>query len=145
MWQVNIPQAATTSNMNMYVSTAGNTLANVYCCLVNTAGTIVASSANRAADAVLTSTGLWTVPWASAYAAPAGTYWACLVMGSFTTAPIFLSGSSRAAAIANIGCTAAALNLRAATTGSGLTALPGSPITMSGISANQNPMLVVLT
>jgi hypothetical protein len=129
------------------VTVAGNTVANVYAALVDTSGVIQAQTAERHADAALTTSGaLWSPPWATPYAAPAGEYYGCLVIGSATTMPTFTAGSSRAAALTNLGCTAAAVNLRAATTGSGLTSLSGlSPITMSGISSNQNCLWAAFT
>ena len=59
--------------------------------------------------------------------------------------PTFTCVANRAATLTNLGCSAGAVNLRVAVTGGGLTALPGSPITMSGISSNQNAFWAALT
>jgi hypothetical protein len=148
MWQIEIPAGGTTSNFNMYVITAGGTLANVYACLVNTAGTVVAQTAERHADAALTTSGaLWSPPWTTPYAAPAGTYWGGLLIGSAVTMPTFTAGASRLAGYENIGCTAAAVNLRAGyyPVAGGLTSLPSSPFTMANMTAYANAEWCALT
>ena len=146
MWRLTIPVAGTTSNFNMWVQSAANTIANVYCCLVNLSGTIVASTANRASDGVLTSTGPWSPPWSSPYPAAAGDYYGCLLIGSASTMPGFTSGPAKSAAYDNLGCTAAAGNLRVATYSSSLTSLAGlSPLTMANMVADTAPMSVTLT
>jgi parallel beta-helix repeat protein len=146
MFQVEVFQGGTTANFNMFVVTAGNTLANVFAALVDTGGNIVAQTANRAADAALTSANaLWTAPWSSSFTAAPGPYYGCLLIGSATTMPTFTCATNRLNTLANLGCTAGAVNLRVATTGSGLSALPSSPITMSGISSNQNAFWAALT
>jgi hypothetical protein len=136
MFALEIPVAATTSAINWYVNTAGNASpTNVFCALVNASGAIVAQTANRAADAVIAGgTGLWSPPWTSPFAAPAGEYWAALLIGADATLPSFISGTSRLNTLTNIGCTAGAGNLRAATFSSALSALPGSVTTASMVS-----------
>ena len=146
MLRVDVPVPATISNLVMYVTVAGNTLANVFGALVDTSGVIQASTANRSSDSALTTNAsLWTAPFATPYAAPAGQYYACLLIGSATTMPTFTACTDRLNTLTNLGCTAAAVNLRVASTGSGLSALPSSPITMSGISSNQNCLWAALT
>jgi hypothetical protein len=134
------------ANFNMFVVTAGNTLANVYAAAVDTGGNIVAQTVNRAADAALTSNNaLWSPPWASSFTPAPGPLYGCLLIGSATTMPTFTCATNRLNTLTNLGCTAGAVNLRAATTGSGLTALPASPITMSGLASNQNAFWAALT
>jgi hypothetical protein len=138
----------TSANFNMFVTAAGSVLANVFAAAVDTGGNIVAQTANRAADAALTTGGgaLWTAPWSSSFTPPPGPLYGCLLIGSATTMPTFTCATNRSpASLANLGCSAGAVNLRVAVTGSGLTALPGSPITMSGISSNQNAFWAALT
>jgi hypothetical protein len=145
MWLMDVPVGGLTSNFNMFITVAGNTLANVFAGLVGTGGNFVATTANRAADAALTGTGvLWTAPWQTPAALTPGQYYGCLLIGSATTMPTFTSGTVRAASLTNVGCTAAAGNLRGATSGSGLSALPAS-ISMAGISSNQNCSWAALT
>ncbi len=140
MWLTEIPVAATTAAFNMFVTTAGNTLANVFAALVSTSGTIVASTANRAADAALTTNNsLWSPPWSSSYAAPAGEYYACLLIGSATTMPVFAGGRGTLAAMSNIGCSAGAVTLRGAAYSSGLSGLPGSVTMGSMVSYGGTP------
>ena len=145
MFAVEVPAPGTTAGINWFIVTAGNTLANVYCALVNPAGTLVASTANRAADAALTGTAvLWSPPWTAGQAIPAGQYWAALLIGSATTMPTFASGTSRLAAMTNVGCTPAAGNLRSAFYSSGLAALPAS-VTVASMSSYANTLWAALT
>ena len=147
MFALEVPVAGNTSNINWYVNTAGNASpTNVYCALVNTSGTLVASTANRAADGVIAGgTGLWSPPWQSApVAVTAGEYWACLLIGADATLPSFISGTSRLNTLSNIGCTAGASNLRAATYSSGLTSLPGS-VTVGSMASYVNTIWAALT
>jgi hypothetical protein len=146
MFLMEVFAGAPSANFNMFVVTAGNTLANVFAAAVDTAGNIVAQTANRAADAALTaSNNLWSPPWSSSFTPPPGPLYGCLLIGSATTMPTFTCATNRLNTLTNFGCTAGAVTLRAATTGSGLTALPSSPITMSGISSNQNSFWAALT
>jgi hypothetical protein len=134
--RIRVPVGGTANNFYMFISTAGATPANVYIALLNLSGTFLASSVNRAADTALTTSGaLWTVPFQSGAALTAGDYYGVLLVGSAGTMPLFRAGGSTSSAVVNLGTTAAAVTLRAAGTGSGLTALPGS-VTMSGLSAN---------
>jgi hypothetical protein len=137
---------APSANFNMFVVTAGSVLANVFAAAVDTAGNIVAQTANRAADAALTSSNtLWSPPWSSSFTPAPGPLYGCLLIGSATTMPTFACATNRLNTLTNFGCTAGAVNLRAGTTGSGLTVLPASPITMSGISSNQNAFWAALS
>jgi hypothetical protein len=145
MFGLEVPVPGATTAINWFVTNAGNTLANVYCALVNTSGTIVAQTAERHADAALTSNAtLWSPPWSTPYTAPAGEYYASLLIGSATTMPTFSCGTSRAATMTNIGCTAGAVNLRAAFYSSSLTTLPTS-VTVSTMSSYANTLWATLT
>jgi hypothetical protein len=146
MFLMEVFAGAPSANFNMFVVTAGSVLANVFAAAVDTAGNIVAQTANRAADAALTSNNaLWSPPWSSSFTPAPGPLYGCLLIGSATTMPTFTCAANRLNTLTNLGCTAGAVNLRAATTGSGLAALPASPVTMSGISSNQNAFWAALT
>jgi parallel beta-helix repeat protein len=146
MFLMEVFAGAPSANFNMFVVTAGSVLANVFAAAVDTAGNIVAQTANRAADAALTSNNaLWSPPWSSSFTPAPGPLYGCLLIGSATTMPTFTCATNRLNTLTNLGCTAGAVNLRAATTGSGLAALPASPVTMSGISSNQNSFWAALT
>jgi hypothetical protein len=135
MMRVRVPFPATVGNAYAFVSTAGVTPANVFVALVSLSGTILASSVNRASDsALITSASLWTVPFQSTAAIGAGDYYLAILIGSAGTLPQWRSAASSNAATVNLGCTAAAVNLRAATYSSSLSALPGS-VTMSSMTA----------
>jgi hypothetical protein len=147
MFALEVPVAGNTSAVNWYINTGGSVSpSNVFCALVNTSGTIVAQTANRAADAALTTNNsLWSPPWTGApVAVPAGEYWACLLIGAEVTLPSFICGTARAPVLTNIGCTAGAGNLRAATFSSGLSALPGS-VTIASMVSYIGTIWVALT
>jgi hypothetical protein len=145
MCRILVPVGGTTSALNMYVTTVGNTLSNVYAALVNSSGVIVAQTANRASDAVLITTGgTWQPPWSSSATVAAGVYYGCLMIGSATTMPTFESGPFKNPTVANLGCSAAAGNLRAAQYSSGLSSLPAS-VTMSSITPYQGLLWMAIT
>lgn len=146
MQRLLIPVAATITNFNMLVNTAGNTLANVFGALVDLSGNIVASTANRAADAALTTSGaLWTAPFQSTYAAAAGYYYGAVLIGTgTTTAPAFRGPTTPSSAFVNFGTTAGAVNLRVGTFSSSLSALPGS-VTMGSVGVSATGCWVGLT
>lgn len=136
----------TSANYNMFVTGAGNTLANVYAAAVDTGGNIVAQTTNRAADAALTTNNtLWSPPWSASFTPSPGPVYGCLLIGSATTMPTFTCGTNRGASLTNLGCSAAATNLRVAVTGGGLSTLPTSPITMSTVSSNTNAFWAAFT
>jgi parallel beta-helix repeat protein len=136
----------TSANFNMFVTSAGNTLANVFAAAIDTGGNIVAQTANRSADAALTTNNsLWSPPWSSSFTPSPGPLYGALLIGSATTMPTFICGTNRLNTLTNLGCSTGAVNLRVATIGSGLTALPVSPITMSSLASNQNSFWTAIT
>jgi Pectate lyase superfamily protein len=78
-----LPSAITVTNINFWVVTAATgTVSDAYVGLVNSSGTLVASSANRSADTALSSgaPSLWTAPLSATYNAAAGVYYAVVLM-----------------------------------------------------------------
>jgi hypothetical protein len=145
LMQFIVPVAKLSSNFNMWVTVAGNTLANTFACIVNQAGTLQAQTVDRSADAALTTPGsLWSPPWQNPVVLQAGMYWFGLMFGSAVTLPTFTSETIRGASLANLGCTAQASNLRVAAFGAGLSALPAS-IPIASASANQNCLWAATT
>ncbi len=114
--------------------TAGVTLTGVFGCLVTAAGVILAQTADRSADAVLGITlTLWTSPFIAPVQLPAGDLYGGLLVATAVTMPSFCAFRTAVAPAINLGKSAAAGNLEAASGPAGLAVLPASPINMAAL------------
>jgi hypothetical protein len=136
--RVRLPVAGTVTNVCTSIGTAGASLTASYAGLYTASGTRVGVTADQSTS--WTSGGYKEMALSSTYSAAAGLYYVGLLVGTATTVPAF--SRSTASASANAGL--AAPNLRFATSGTGLTALPAS-VTMSGTSASSVGYFVALT
>ncbi len=125
---------------------AATSPANVFAAVINLSGTILAQTANRAADsALVTVNAIWSPPWTSSFTPAAGYYYGVVLIGTgTTTAPQFKAGPSSSALPVNFGTTAGAGNLRVANAGGGNSALPGS-INMATLAASSFSMWGAIT
>lgn len=135
LMQLNLRYAKTITNLCFAITVAGTTptASQNYLGLYNAAGTLVAATAAAALDTPTTTTGFKSIAVSTPYAAAAGKYWVGLLLNATTPAqPTRAIGTP---SIPNLGLAAA--NLRFATNGTGLTALPGSitPASNSAASA----------
>jgi len=129
MQRFDLPASATVTNILIGISVAGATLTagQNFAGLYNSSGTLLAQTADQ--TSAWGGTGLITMPLTAAQSLTAGTYYTALLTNG-TTGPTVLRGLSLSALanVVNLGFTAT--NARWATSGSGLTSLPGS-VTMS--------------
>jgi hypothetical protein len=122
------------ATFNMAVITAGAVLANTFAALYTLAGTQIAATADRSADANLITSGtLWSPPWVNPVNIPPGDLYGAVLIGSATTMPSFGGFRTNSLGAANLGTSAVAGNLRYGSGGSGLVALPANavPVSMS--------------
>lgn len=126
--RVRVPKAATITNLGCFVGTAGSGVTAAYLGLYDSTGALVASTADRHADAIWTAgSNPETAPLSSPYAAAAGLYWIGLLVVFSTTSPSIGRQSVISAATVNYGTSAGAGNLLFATyTTTGLSTLPPS-------------------
>ena len=127
--------AQTINNVTVRTTVTGSGLSNCYVGIVNSSGSLVATSADLSASSPFaTIAGLSTVPMSTPYAAASGTYYVALLIGNSSTAsPTFAasSGGNTGSTGWNIGSSGSQVapiasnlaNARAASNGSGLTAL----------------------
>src|SRR6266496_6620283 len=133
-----------TTNFNMVVTAAAVAPANVFCALVGLDGSLIAVTADRSADAALLGAGvLWSPPWINPVNLPPGDMYGCFMSGATTTTPPqFRIYAQVAIACVNLGCTPAKGNLRAASGGVGLNALPAFPLVIPNLQAvSFNPFM----
>lgn len=130
-----LPVAATVTNVICYVQIVGVLLSNCYIGLYDSTGTLRASTADQSTP--WQTQGLKTIAFTSPYVASAGSYWLGVVQGAGTPCAAFAQagvGDVNSNNLTNVGLSAGAGNLRSATNGSGLTALPGSFTPSSGMT-----------
>ncbi len=138
-------QGGLSTALNMFVATAGAVLAGVFAVAVDLNGILLASTADRAADAALTAApALWSPPWQVPVQLPPGDLYAGLLVVSATTMPLFKTGSQGLGTAVNLGTSAAARNIRCASAGSGLAALPAFPLSPAAYtSLSFNPWVAL--
>lgn len=128
--KVNLRNAATVTNVLYQVNTVGSglTASQSFAGLYDSTGTLRGTSASLS-TAWAATTGLYTTPLVTPYAATAGAYYVAFVCNG-TTGPALarLNGLAGASSTINAGLTAA--NYRFAINGTGNTSLPGA-ITLS--------------
>lgn len=128
--KVNLRYAATITNILYQVSVIGGTLTlnDCYVGLYDSTGTLRGTSADLSSTWDAT-TGLYTTPLTTPYAAPAGSYYVAFV-ATGTTGPSITRCQSLAGSSATINAGLTAANYRFAVNSSGHATLPGS-ITLS--------------
>jgi hypothetical protein len=136
--RVRVPKATTVSAIWLSVSTAGATLANSFVGLYDAAGTRLGVSADQ--STALQTTGLKNIALTAPVAVTAGYHYVAILTNG-TTQPSLLRGATSGFGVVNAGLSAP--NLRFATSGTGLTALP-STITMSATTGAQAATWVAL-
>lgn len=143
-----VPANCTVTNVNLMVTSAGTSITSAYVGLMNSSGTVVATSTNRSADTQLTtSESLWAAPLSSTYPLTAPGIWyalALIVVGSAGTKPQLATGASGTAqsmALANQGTTSSAPRFAAL---SAQTSIAG-PYTLSSMSGTALPFWCNLT
>jgi hypothetical protein len=131
--RIRVPYPATITNVLLHVHAAATTSpANGYAALYDSTGARLAVTADVSATGVTattwSSTGLKTDPFTAPVAVPAGWYWLAVLLGTGASLGFGQSPGSNldSAGLMNHGLTAGAGNLKGATHGSGLSALPSS-------------------